>query len=1014
MKHLLTLILTAGMTLAVFSQTPITTSVSMNPTNYQVRGTSTNFHVANADRGVATVGTVSTLAAITTAKHGAIVDVRGYDEENDLPYPIRFTLNTNSVAATNRFTIANAGGSGRWVHDWDGDVRAFGAIPYQPKYTLVPWGYKSTNSPIGTGAFSIYARTTLPSAYTQPYGLFSLSRVPGTNTVSELAAGIGLRATPDVWGILFRGIDASSTTGTNSDQAASLDTSYSALSAYAGQTVDIVFTRSGTNVALYFNGTDVTGLFTNNNPAGWSKSLALGESVFTQVGNNENIWYWPKPVTRFATWDSALSAAQAANPSAVGSKVIDFTPDITTEPSDLTDELNSASDYLASKGGGVAYLPPGVYRVDGSVRIGKNVHWKGAGSSAYPSSFRQGFRPGATVVAPWFGASSPVFIGDQSQSEEVCLTARTLSTLGGGIISSRWLRSTISDMTISGGLAYSSEGILLDRVAAITLRNLGFQSIPGEPIRAYGANSLQIVNCDGTIRRGLHFRGVADVEIEGCFLDGGRGPGLTFVGNLSRVVHSVFEYGLDPRSETPNFEWASSADTSSDVITITSSYGHRLRTGQVVMFDAAGGTLPSPLVETNVYYAIVTGANTLKVSTQYVDEVSKTGAYYSNNVVDITTSGSGTWYTGPGRSVGMLISGDHNSVANNQSQNNYEGGLRLEGPGGNNSFTANQWILNGLGNTNTEIAGVRMVGTSYNSFLGNKVDDRDVAGYSQLGFALDSYSDLNLFIGNSSNVDRPFEADDLDNQFVLDSQGLMGSWNGDIGNLYVPSRAGFATWNPRDFVDSAAVTFDRSNKRLFLSSDTNNVDASWYYAPAFPWAGPMYVTASSGTMSMVNNGTGQTAISINTTPTQYPLYYQVNSDTSVGFDVATFRNYGTNSSTYAALPSYTKIGELLYGGWYGANAGDVGTGAGISFYSDALGWNSTNRMSQANILVTPANSSSRVAAVTFNAPTSPSVGDTMILMTYWNGSNWVASAKRVSFHTNDSAGVGYKALKVPN
>ncbi|TXH53608.1 MAG: hypothetical protein E6Q97_12885 [Desulfurellales bacterium] len=127
MKHILTALVTACMTLAVFSQTPITTSVSMNPTNYQVRGSSTNFHVANADRGVATVGTVSNLAAITTARHGASVDVRGYDTENDLPYPLRFTLNTNSVAATNRFTIANAGGSGRWIYKWDNNVELFGA-----------------------------------------------------------------------------------------------------------------------------------------------------------------------------------------------------------------------------------------------------------------------------------------------------------------------------------------------------------------------------------------------------------------------------------------------------------------------------------------------------------------------------------------------------------------------------------------------------------------------------------------------------------------------------------------------------------------------------------------------------------------------------------------------------------------------------------------------------------------------------------------------------------------------
>ncbi|TXH16332.1 MAG: hypothetical protein E6R03_05635, partial [Hyphomicrobiaceae bacterium] len=74
MKHLLTLIFTAGMTLAAFAQSVSTVGVSMNPTNFHVKGTSTNFHLANADRGVATVGTLATLTAVSNALHGSVVD----------------------------------------------------------------------------------------------------------------------------------------------------------------------------------------------------------------------------------------------------------------------------------------------------------------------------------------------------------------------------------------------------------------------------------------------------------------------------------------------------------------------------------------------------------------------------------------------------------------------------------------------------------------------------------------------------------------------------------------------------------------------------------------------------------------------------------------------------------------------------------------------------------------------------------------------------------------------------
>lgn len=129
MKQITTLFVTAFMTMAVFSQTPSTVGVALHPSTSRVVGSGTNLFTANADRAIATLDTVARLATITNAINGAVVDVRGYDVDQDLPYSIRFTLNTNSVASTNRFTIANAGGNGRWIHDWDGDVREFGVLP---------------------------------------------------------------------------------------------------------------------------------------------------------------------------------------------------------------------------------------------------------------------------------------------------------------------------------------------------------------------------------------------------------------------------------------------------------------------------------------------------------------------------------------------------------------------------------------------------------------------------------------------------------------------------------------------------------------------------------------------------------------------------------------------------------------------------------------------------------------------------------------------------------------------
>lgn len=126
MRFITTLLVAAGMTLAAFAQTPSTVGVALQPRTSRVVGTGTNMFLANADRAVATLETVARLSTITNAVHGSVVDVRGYDAEEDLPYPMRFTLYTNSVATTNRVIIANAGGSGRWVHDWDRSGEIFG------------------------------------------------------------------------------------------------------------------------------------------------------------------------------------------------------------------------------------------------------------------------------------------------------------------------------------------------------------------------------------------------------------------------------------------------------------------------------------------------------------------------------------------------------------------------------------------------------------------------------------------------------------------------------------------------------------------------------------------------------------------------------------------------------------------------------------------------------------------------------------------------------------------------
>ena len=79
------------------------------------------------NRGVAYVDTLATLDAMRP-QPGMTVYVRGGATTNDWgDTPLAFSYVSGSTNTITRFCRATATGVGRWIHDWDGDVLAFGA-----------------------------------------------------------------------------------------------------------------------------------------------------------------------------------------------------------------------------------------------------------------------------------------------------------------------------------------------------------------------------------------------------------------------------------------------------------------------------------------------------------------------------------------------------------------------------------------------------------------------------------------------------------------------------------------------------------------------------------------------------------------------------------------------------------------------------------------------------------------------------------------------------------------------
>lgn len=928
------------------------------------------------------------------------MDVSGFKSHLDWgSKPQRYFWFKNSTEPTNGFSVIQCWtngvprNTGRWKTVFDQlDVRKFGAIPYYPRYTMVPWGWLGESEAIGTDDFTVAIRAKLPSVYSSVQGLFEISPAA---TVSSLTtktySSLGMRASPSVWGFVFRSIVGSSSAGTTIDDASVLESSPAALASWAGQTVDIVVTRQTTNAAVYFNGTNVTSSFTFSNPAGWAKPLALGSNLFFQVGNNINGWYWTKPIEKFAFWDSALTQVQASNPWVVGSKIAEYTPDDITEPPDLTENFNAASDYNKERGGGKIFIPDGVYRVGNTVRLGLQADWEGYGGAPYPSTQQQAHRPGSTVIFQWMDATNTTFLADKPQGVGVFLTPRSIIGTGLGKVSSTWLKTRISNLIIAGTFG-SADALVFDRVGSLEVENVHFYNIPGYDIKTYAANAVYIVNCtSANAGRGVDIRGSADIKLLGNFFDSGKGPMLRWYSNLGEIANNVFEISQNPRTTVPPYEYLTTVDPVTDEFTVNSAFGHLLNRGTVVRFDADGtNVLAGPLNETTDYYAIPTSPNTFKVSTVLIAEDLQQGAYYGNAVLDITNSGSGVWYSGVGPSVNMHVTGDHNSIIGNHGQQGWEGGLLLDGtfsPTKNNTVIGNHWMLSGPGNPDTtNVAALRMINASQNAVIGNQLDDRDLPGYSQNGVIVDDNSINNSFIGNSWNVDRPYSANAyihnsiLDGQTTLLNSGRVLVTDGvttNIQYLIAANTQGSVQWQATNSTGTLIATSTGSDKYMYLRGRY----------------------ASGSIRGQVDeDSTGPNA--------------------SKAFGFQGLRN-GTNSPNYfAPLTAFQKLVGFEGGGWRGTNANDFTIAGAVDLWTSSTDWNDTNAHSQMHLSIVPATTIARKSALIlqFSPSGSTDTNATPLIISRSNGTNWLdaASGLVVTLGTNNSGGPGKRAMVVPN
>ena len=102
-------------------------------TNVELLGTSTNLFSSNlvafAAAGKIRVPTRAYLAYMPTGlPSGAVISVAGYSAAGDWGEPKDFRWDASATNTASAIAVVGSAGTGRFIHDWDGDMRAFGAL----------------------------------------------------------------------------------------------------------------------------------------------------------------------------------------------------------------------------------------------------------------------------------------------------------------------------------------------------------------------------------------------------------------------------------------------------------------------------------------------------------------------------------------------------------------------------------------------------------------------------------------------------------------------------------------------------------------------------------------------------------------------------------------------------------------------------------------------------------------------------------------------------------------------
>jgi hypothetical protein len=377
-------------------------------------------------------------------------------------------------------------------------------------------------------------------------------------------------------------------------------------------------------------------------------------------------------------FEGAISAALATlGQSVINAKASPYLA-VGDNVADDTAAIQAAIDAAAAlPNGGTVFLPPGIYRTTGTIRMRPRVTLEGPGNqrteqynlSVPLGEIGQG-SGGSATIAP--DSSLPTFdtiLFYGPDSEETPTKGSGYTFLNGEDAEMFPFYATLRGLCVYGSFGATGgrkHAVKMWRSAFVTIDRCTIQRSRGNTLYAYGCLGLRVfhstlINYHG---RNAFVYGVSDGAFVGNNLEGGYGYTLWCNGNHNLFSANFFANPYEDilrgtLSGQTQALTVFSASASTDRITGTKVTGPigTLTVGDPVFFHAGTGTLPSPLLENKAYFVSWCDNTTgqFKVSTRITRTPSGTAGALEGDVVDLTTDGTAGWYCTEGGECSLLL-----------------------------------------------------------------------------------------------------------------------------------------------------------------------------------------------------------------------------------------------------------------------------------------------------------------------------------------------------------------------